>query len=121
LEKMSRGQDVKKSAERLESKPEPIAAEAPEVAAPPMDMETLRDHISNMVRGNAETMVQKTIDQVNGGQYQAMKYLFEMIGLFPATVTPEDSPEDSLSGMLLARLGICDETAAEAGQTNRVK
>jgi hypothetical protein len=87
----------------------------------PMDMEGLRGHISNLVCAVAVDMVKATVERVKKGQYQAMKYLFEMVGLFPATAMPEVVQEDSLAGMLLSRLGIQDEMTAEEGPANHVK
>jgi hypothetical protein len=89
--------------------PEPIA---PEPAAP-IEMEALRDEIKNVICAAAVRMVSQTIAQVGDGHSQGMKYLFEMIGLFPATESQETHDEDSLAGMLLRRLGIPEETAAE--------
>ncbi len=54
-------------------------------------------------------MVWSTIEEANKGHYAAMKYLFEMIGLFPATGA-EQAPEDnSLAKTLLRRLGFPEE------------
>jgi hypothetical protein len=55
-------------------------------------------------------MVETTMDEVDKGHYLAMKYLFEMVGLCPAT-SPEEAPEeDSLAKTLLRRLGLPEET-----------
>ncbi len=54
-------------------------------------------------------MVETTIREVEKGHYLAMKYLFEMIGLSPAT-TPEEAPQDdSLAKALLRRLQLPEE------------
>jgi hypothetical protein len=79
------------------------------VVLKPMDMEGLRGQISNLVCADAVEMVSTTVDRVKKGQYQAMKYLFEMVGLFPATAVPKTPQEDSLAEMLLSRLGIRDD------------
>ena len=113
---------MKKSTEKKRKcKLQPATTELMVVALQPVDMGALRDHISNMVCANAEAMVEKIIAHVNGGNHQAMKYLFEMVGLFPATAMPDLPQEDSLAGMLLGRLGICDEDMAEAKHANHVK
>ena len=50
------------------------------------------------------------MEEVNKGHYLAMKYLFEMVGLCPAT-TPEEAPqEDSLAKTLLRRLGLPEDS-----------
>lgn len=57
-------------------------------------------------------MVQQAIDAVREeGQYQAMKYLFEMSGLYPALAQNDsDSPaHDSLARILLRQLGLPDD------------
>ena len=69
----------------------------------------LRKEITTLVKSSAVDMVTETIKQVNEGHYAAMKYLFEMIGLFPAPSQEEAPPEDSLARMLLLRLGLPDE------------
>lgn len=78
------------------------------------DLSKLRRRISELVERNAVTMVQNAIDAVNeGGQYQAMKYLFELIGLFPASVNEGPTEQDSLTGVLLEALGIHEGTEAQ--------
>jgi hypothetical protein len=42
------------------------------------------------------------------GHYLAMKYLFEMIGLFPATASEKMETQDSLAKNLLSHLGIAE-------------
>lgn len=52
--------------------------------------------ITDLVAHNA--VVQQAIDAVNEeGQYQAIKYLFEIIGLYPASAADECPVEDSLA------------------------
>jgi hypothetical protein len=71
------------------------------------ELSALRQEITELVARNAVVMVQNTIDAVNeGGQYQAIKYLFEMIGLYPALVSEDETGKASLTGTLLHHLGI---------------
>ena len=71
----------------------------------------LRRQITELVARNAVGMVQNAIDGVNeGGQYQALKYLFEIIGLFPAAPEEEGADEQSLAATLLRHLGIDDDS-----------
>ena len=63
-------------------------------------------------------MVQRAIDSVNEeGQYQAIKYLFEMIGLYPAVANENQEPEDGLAQILLQQLGA--ETGDESRSRDR--
>jgi hypothetical protein len=111
---------VKKSRKKT-SKLEPQQVEVEVLVLEPVDMETLREEIRNRVCAAAVGMVSTTIGQVSKGHYQGMKYLFEMVGLFPGTATPDTPQEDSLAEMLLGRLGIRDESAPEGEQANHVK
>ena len=73
----------------------------------------LRQKITNLVARNAVAMVQCAIDGVmEEGQYQAIKYLFEMVGIYPAVSGENAAPEDTLSKVLLRQLGI-EETGQE--------
>lgn len=75
----------------------------------------LREQIISLVSRNAIAMVQCAIDGVmEEGQYQAIKYLFEMVGIYPATAGENDTPEDTLSKVLLRQLGL-DEPKAGPG------
>ena len=81
------------------------------------DLAEIRRHIADLVGNGAVGMVETTIDQVGKGHYLGMKYLFEMIGLYPATSTDDAATEDSLAAILLRRLGLSDEPMPEAGVT----
>ena len=74
-----------------------------------LDLVALRREITGRVCAEAVAMVETTIEQVQNGHYQALKYLFEMIGLYPAALAQEASQEDSLAETLLRHLGITEE------------
>ena len=87
----------------------------PEVVTPAgVDLEAVRGEVRNLICDEAVEMAGAVIEQAKGGHYQAMKCLFEMIGLFPAVAPEEKEKEDSLAGMLLNRLGIAEGTHPEA-------
>jgi hypothetical protein len=76
-------------------------------AGPAEELSELRRKISELVAQNAVPMVQQAIDSVREeGQYQAIKYLFEMIGLFPAVALEDSESQDSLAQVLLEQLGL---------------
>ena len=82
-------------------------------SGPAEELSELRRKISELVAQNAVPMVQQAIDAVREeGQYQAIKYLFEMIGLFPAVVQEDSESQDSLAQVLLEQLGLA---AIQAG------
>jgi|SRR5579863_564631 len=82
----------------------------PEKALKQVDLGHVREQITNLVGNGAVKMVRTTIEEVNNGHYLAMKYLFEIIGLYPATVADEGIQEDSLAKTLLRRLRLPEET-----------
>jgi hypothetical protein len=68
-----------------------------------VDLPSLRREVTELVAKNAVPMVRQAIDSVTEeGQYQAIKYLFEMIGLYPAA-TPDESPLQGVAGPDAAR------------------
>jgi len=82
-------------------------------APEPPDLETVRSEVIRIVSANALDMVETTIQQVKNGHSQAFKYLFELIGLWPAASTePEAAAEDTLAGVLLRRLGLPEDSGA---------
>ncbi len=75
-------------------------------ARKPADLTAIREQITNLVGNEAVGMVETTIAEVEKGHYLALKYLFEMIGLYPTTRTEDTPGEDSLARTLLRRLGF---------------
>jgi hypothetical protein len=89
----------------------------PAKALKQVDLRVVRERITNLVGNCAVGMVKTTMSEVNKGHYLAMKYLFEMIGLCPAT-TPEGTvQEDSLAKTLLRRLRLPEEAIPGAEVT----
>jgi hypothetical protein len=89
-------------------------------ARKPVDLEAVRQKISNRVGSEALGMVETTIAEADKGHFPAMKYLFELIGLYPATEQEVGhAGEDSLARTLLKRLGLPEDPATErAAATN---
>jgi hypothetical protein len=80
-----------------------------EEASPPPELKGLRRKIAELVAQNAIPMVQQAIDAVREeGQYQAIKYLFEMIGLYPGAAQVDLPGQESLARTLLEALGLPD-------------
>lgn len=85
------------------------------------DLSALRRRITDLVARNAVAMVQQAIDAVKEeGQYQAIKYLFEMIGLYPAITDDESEAQSSLAQTLLEQLGL-EEPVEEPPSRGKVK
>jgi len=108
---------MKKAKVRMGTTRTRVASPANSTARQAPDLAEIRRHIADIVGNGAVGMVETTIDQVSKGHYLGMKYLFEMIGLYPATSTDDLPTEDSLAAILLRRLGLSDEPMTEAGVT----
>src|ERR1700674_2298242 len=87
----------------------------PKKALKQVDLGVVRERITNLVGNRAVEMVETTMDEVDKGHYLAMKYLFQMVGLCPATSPDEAPEEDSLAKTLLRRLGLPEEPSAGTG------
>jgi hypothetical protein len=73
-----------------------------------VDIVEVREDINNLVAGSAKDIVAKMIEVAREtGQLALAKYLFEVVGLYPASEQTADQPkEDSLAEILLRRLGL---------------
>ena len=99
----------KAKAKRVRKRPKK-APSAPKRALKRVDLVVIGEQITNLVGNRAIEMVEITMEEVDKGHYLAMKYLFEMIGLCPATVPEGVIQEDSLAETLLRRLRLPEET-----------
>jgi hypothetical protein len=86
------------------------APSVPKKALKKVDLAVIGEQITNLVGNRAIEMVEITMDEVDKGHYLAMKYLFEMIGLCPATAPQGAIQEDSLAKTLLRRLRFPEES-----------
>jgi hypothetical protein len=81
-----------------------------------IDLTELREEITAIVKSRAVSMVDTTIAEADKGHFAAMKYLFEMIGLYPAQTSEEQLPGESvLAKTLIRRLGLREEPALAFG------
>jgi hypothetical protein len=62
-------------------------------------------------------MVEATMEEAGKGHYLGMEFLFEMIGLYPASSTDEAPAQDSVAATLLRRLGLAEEPMQESRVT----
>jgi hypothetical protein len=99
---MSKAKPARKRAKKARS--------APKKSLKQVDLVVVQKQITNLVGNGALKMVQNTMGEVNKGHYLAMKYLFEMIGLCPATTSEEAQQDDSLAKTLLRRLGLPEDS-----------
>ena len=82
----------------------------------PVELAEVRERIKNLVGNAAVEMVASGIKEANKGHYAAMKFLFELVGLYPASEGgAQGAEEDGLAKALLGRLGVVE---ADAEVTN---
>jgi hypothetical protein len=97
--------------------PQPKPRPASRAHKKPADLGSLRQKISNVVAGDALEMVNDVMAEVHKGQHTPMKYLFELIGLYPASAEDEGPMDDSLVQTLLRRLGFPQSTTESEGMS----
>jgi hypothetical protein len=103
-----------KEKKKEEAKPENEAASEgspqDEDEAGPVDLKKVRQTIKHKVSSGAVTLVENILKKDGKLSYLAMKYLFEIAGLYPASAAEEAEQEDSLAKILLRHLGLEDES-----------
>jgi hypothetical protein len=76
-------------------------------AKKPVDMVQVRENINNLVGNSARKIAIEVIKVALTGQLATAKYLFEAVGLYPATEETAPRPiETSLAHTLLKRMGL---------------
>ncbi len=84
------------------------------------DFEKVREKIGALVGGKAVGLVESTMDEAEKGHFTAMKYLFEMVGLYPSMGGELSAENESLAKTLLERLGLPEELANERPDTKDI-
>ena len=87
----------------------------------PVDLAEIRQQITNLVGNGAVGMVETTMEEVGKGHYLGMKYLFELVGLYPATAADEAPIQDSMAATLLRRLGLPESPMQEQRVTKDIE
>ncbi len=79
------------------------------------DIQKVRNSVTNMILSSSEEMAARVVQSVTeGGQVAALKYLWEMSGMFPYEAG-ENGERDSLAKILLARMGLQGKVPVIAG------
>ena len=104
---------MKKTKARAGNKQAKGAAPAKKGARKAVDLAEIRQQITNLVGNDAVGMVEITMEEVGKGHYLGMKYLFEMIGLYPAAGEDGVLVPDSMAAVLLRRLGLPEPPTPE--------
>jgi hypothetical protein len=71
------------------------------------DMERVRENINTLVKNSARKIATEVIKAARTGQLASARYLFEAVGLYPASEQSEARPlETTMAHQLLTRMGI---------------
>jgi hypothetical protein len=81
-------------------------------------LEIARRQITNLIADEAGAMVVEAIKKAKKGQYQVMKYLFQLAGVFPAIAQQAAQDDDlSLARDLCNPLGLREPKGGELSGT----
>jgi hypothetical protein len=72
------------------------------------------EQVKNLIRRRAAEMVNAVIEKALSGNQQALKYLFELAGVFPEAMPEETPAQGLLAKAVLRSLGISEEEALQA-------
>ena len=79
------------------------------------EVQKVRNSVTNLILDSSQEMATRVVQSVTeGGQVAALKYLWEMAGLFPFEAG-ENGERDSLAKILLARMGLQGKVPVIAG------
>jgi hypothetical protein len=78
-------------------------------ASLPVDLADARKRIESLVTASSEKIGIALISAAEAGKLAEAKYLFELVGMFPAARDSAFKPENSLAYRLLKRLGLPTE------------
>ena len=81
----------------------------------PASVVEVREEITQLICQHAFAMILSTIAQVRKGRYPALKFLFEIAGIYPGQSSDEDEHNHGLAKTLLERLGLLEENSSETG------
>ena len=81
----------------------------------PVSLEEVRERVRRVIAAKAEEMTSANIEEASKGNLSPLKYLFEVLGLYPATAGEEAEPADGndLARVLLKRFDFPSQGPAD--------
>jgi hypothetical protein len=102
-------------AKAKKASPKKITPGADSKAKTAEEIQKVRNSVTNLILSNSEEMAARVVQSVTeGGQVAALKYLWEMSGMFPFEAG-ENGERDSLAKILLARMGLQEKVPVIIG------
>ena len=93
-------------------------------AAPPPDpkakskeeIQRVQNRVANVILDNSVEMASRVVQSVTeSGQIGALKFLWDVVNLFPAGKEMGEESPDTLAKILLERMGLDDDESGESG------
>ena len=90
-------------------------------AKAPVNVAEMRERVLQVIAERAEAIAKANADEASKGHMAQMKYLFEVLGIYPATASAELEGEDSndLARVLLKRFEFPYKGPADEGVRGR--
>jgi hypothetical protein len=86
------------------------------VAKKPEEMQRSRNEVVNLIVDSSVDMTQRVVQSVSErGNFTALRFLWEVAGLFPNAPSPEDSEQEASAKALLEKLGLYEEGPGDEG------
>ena len=86
------------------------------------EIQKVRNKVNNLIFNKSQEMATRVVQSVTeGGQVAALKYLWEMSGLFPFESSDENGERESLAKILLERMGLQAKIPANADDDGDVE
>ncbi len=84
----------------------------------PEEIQDVRNQVVNLIVDESVVMAERVVRSVSErGNLQALKFLWEVAGMFPANEAAEEGSEDEAANGLLEKLGLCGKPAAEGDES----
>ena len=84
----------------------------PPASPPPTNVDAIRCEVTRIIGAGAAEIVAAAVVKAKEGQFQAMKYLFELAGIHPPRTQDEKSGDLSLARLLCREIGLLEEPVA---------
>jgi len=101
------------------SQVQPPKAWTAESTPEPAGLDATRRELARIIGAAAAEIVNAAIAKAKAGQFQAMKYLFELAGIHPVHVEEGEAGDLSLAQVLCRKLGLPEENSPSADGEQR--
>ena len=80
------------------------------VVKKPEEMQGARNRVVNLIVDSSVEMTQRVVRSVSdGGNVPALRFLWEVAGMFPTAAESEDGEQEATAKSLLEKLGLYEE------------